>query len=300
MKTDDCQERDTLSARGRVTPEADPEKPTRTLEVGLPLYYGLHLNLVEDRASARELGSAAHGALVFYDGIIRRYTCDPATGKAVKIDDLAADALQAAIVGQGWTTGDQEYGTVRFEITGGISRKVVHVPAAVHSLHLYEGDHIRTYHVPHPDLLWFCSWTDRDVWDRLYAIATRTGPAARAAMTPTDQLYVPPLFNVGLRSGVVCWGAVSTPPARKPALFASPANVSVAERCAIFMASTFKPDLRAGRCRRHPQDLTRTWRLLARARATRYPERLLVPACTWSEALRTEPRGGLGIGGDWL
>lgn len=280
-------------------PGATSRPRTRALDLSLPLWYGLHLNLVEDRASAREIGSPAVGALVFYPGIIRRYRCDPETGQVVTIDDVAADAVQAAIVGQGWSTGDQEPGTVRYEIIGGIHRKVVHIPAGVRSMRLLDGDRIVTYRVPHPDLLWFSSWTDREVWDRAYAIAAGTGPAAGRAMTASDQLYVAPVFNVGLRSGVVCWGAVATPPAKKPALLASPDNVSVAERCAIFMASNFKPQFRKGRCRRHPDDLVATWALLARGRAARYPERLLVPACPYGDALTMEPRGSLGTGGDW-
>ena len=272
---------------------------TRSIDLSLPLWYGLHLNLVEDRAGAREIGSPAVGALVFYPGIIRRYTCDPETGQVVAIDDVAAEAVQASIVGQGWSTGDQEPGAIRFEITGGIHRKVVHIPAGVRAMRLLDGDRIVTYRIPYPDLLWFSSWTDREVWDRVYTIAPDTGPAAGTAIRPGDQLYVPPLFNVGLRSGVVCWGGVTTPPAKKPTLFASPENVSVAERCAIFMASNFKPQFRRGRCQRNPDDLVATWRLLHRARATRYPTRLLVPACTYGDALTGEPRGSLGVGGDW-
>jgi hypothetical protein len=157
-----------------------------------------------------------------------------------------------------------------------------------------------TYRIPHPHLLWFASWSDGAVWDRLYAIDARTGPAAGRALAPDDQLYVPPLFNVGLRSGVVCWGTVSTPPARKPTLHASPENVSVAERFDLFMSSTFKPQFRTGRCTRHPDDLLATWKVLHRAGASRYPERLLRPTCTYGDALRGEPRGSLGVMGDWV
>jgi len=290
--------RDEMAA-GTTTTTTGAIARTRTIEVGLPLYYGLHLNLVEDRDGAREAGSPARGALVFFDGVIRRYTCDPRTGQAVKIEDIGADALQLTIAGQGWTTGAQEHGTVKFDVRAGVTRKIVHIAAGVRPLRPLVDDRVETYTVPLPDLLWFASWTDTGCWDRLYAILPTTGPAAGRAMRPDDHLYVPPLFNIGLRSGVVCWGNVRTPPARKPLLYASPKNVSACELCDLFCASDFKPQYRRDRSRKHPEALETVWRALDRRRCARYPLGDLVPALTYGEALTMEPRGNLGIRGDW-
>lgn len=280
--------------------DATTRPATRTIDVGLPLYYGLHLNLVEDRESAHEVGRPARGALVFFDGAIRRYTCDPHTGRAIKIDDIGADALRLTIAGQGWTTGPLEYGTVEVDVRAGVTRKIVHIAAGRRPLRLLVDDRVVTYIVPHPDLLWFTSWTDTGHGDRLYAILPTTGPAAQEAMRAQDQLYVAPLFNVGLRSGVVCWGNVRTPPARRPLLYASPENVSAHERFDLFCASDFKPQFRRGRSRKHPDALDKVWQTLARRRCTRYPLGDLVPALTYGEALALEPMGSLVLQGDWL
>lgn len=292
---------DETSQRGKQAPGGVASAPTRTraIEVGLPLYYGLHLNLIEDRESVREAGSPARGALLFFDGVIRRYTCDPETGRVMKIEDIGAEAVQAAIAGQGWTTGCLESGTVQFDVRNGITRKVVHLAAGVRPLRLLDGDHAVTYRIPLPDLLWFASWTDREHWDRLYAIPPTTGPASGRAMRPNDPLFVPPLFNVGLRSGVVCWGNVRTPAPKMPVRYASPENVAVHELFDLFCASAFKPQFRQGRSKKHPEALEKVWRTLDRRHCTRYPLGDLVPALTYGEALAIEPRGSLGFQGDW-
>jgi len=45
--------------------------------------------------------------------------------------------------------------------------------------------------------------------------------------------------------------------------------------------------------------LETVWRALDRRRCARYPLGDLVPALTYGEALTMEPRGSLGIRGDW-